>query len=188
MLLDVYPELGLPCSLTPIGWFPQWGTWSTHRPVPWVPLRREVGRESPYLDSAMLRQACQTSALAPGVVCYFVCTDKRNNVGQRTRLYHSSVGTKLLTSKVPLFWRCLDALREQVPPLGLSVMPGLQRSFREVECCRQWQSAHPERCSTLSSLRHPFSEFGTSVHCGTVRWHVASCRHFLWPAWRLLSS
>ena len=50
-----------------------------------------------------LRQACQTSALAPGVVCYFVYTDKRNNVGQRSPLYHSSVGTKLLTSKVPWF-------------------------------------------------------------------------------------
>ena len=33
---------------------------------------REVDRESPYLDSATLCQSCQTSVLAPGVVCYFV--------------------------------------------------------------------------------------------------------------------
>ena len=44
-------------------------------------------------------QACQTSALAPGVVYSFVCTDKRNNMGQRTRLYHSSVGTKTFALK-----------------------------------------------------------------------------------------
>ena len=73
------------------------GIWSTHRPAPWVPLLMEVNREwreSPCLDSAMLRQACQTSGLAPGVVWFAMLWALTTETTSDCRLHYIDVWAK----------------------------------------------------------------------------------------------